>query len=54
MRRWETLTALAAVVAASLGALRTPLQWWFTAAAFALLGIICASLLARYLNDRRR
>lgn len=47
MRRWETLTALAAVVAACLGTLRTPLHWYFTYAALVLLAIVCVSLLRR-------
>jgi DMSO/TMAO reductase YedYZ heme-binding membrane subunit len=54
MPRWETLTALAAVVAACLAALHTPWRLWFEGAAIVLLAIVCAAELQRYLSRNAR
>jgi membrane protein implicated in regulation of membrane protease activity len=50
MRRWETLAALAAVIAASIGALRVPGRWWFTLVAIVLLAVVGAARLAAALG----
>jgi membrane protein implicated in regulation of membrane protease activity len=50
MRRWETLAALAAVIAASAGALRIPGRWWYTVLALVLLGVVALSRLASALG----
>ena len=54
MRRWETLTALAAVVAASFAALKTPWQLSLAGVAIVLLAIVCAAELQRYLSRREK
>jgi len=53
-KRWETLTALAAVVAASLAAIAGPAQLWLVGIAVALLAIVCAGALNRYLKGKQR
>lgn len=45
MRRWETLAALAGVVAACYGATRLPLHGLGTLAAIALLAVVALSRL---------
>jgi len=52
MRRWETLTALAGVVCAVLGAGRFPLHGTFTYAAIALIGVVVISRLHYSLTRR--
>jgi uncharacterized paraquat-inducible protein A len=53
VRRWETLAALAAVIAASIGALRVPGRGYATFAAVVLLAVVGASLLAARLGRQR-
>lgn len=52
MRRWETLTALGAVVAASLGALPIPGRLAYTIVAFAAITIVGAARLRAALRAR--
>lgn len=53
MQRWETLTALAAVVIASIGALHVPGRSLFTFAALVLLAIVGGSRLFAAIARRK-
>jgi hypothetical protein len=53
MRRWETLLALGAVIAASAGALPLAGRWYFTLAALLALAIVGAARLAAALSGRK-
>lgn len=52
MRRWETLTALAAVVCALVGSMHFALHAGFTYGAIALLGVVALSRLHAALAKR--
>lgn len=54
MRRWETLTALAAVIAASLGALPIPERNLFTLAGVALILVVAVSRLRAAIGGAKR
>lgn len=53
MRRWETLTALGAVVLATLGSIPTSYRFVFTALAVVLIVIVGVSQLLAALQKRR-
>ena len=53
MRRWETLTALAAVIIASVSALQVPGRLWFAGIAILLLALVGGAQLHRSLTGSR-
>jgi membrane protein implicated in regulation of membrane protease activity len=53
MKRWETLLALAGVIAASIGALHVPGRGWWTVSALAMLAVVAAARLRAALAGRR-
>jgi hypothetical protein len=53
MRRWETLTALAAVIVASIAAFPIAGRLWFALLAIALIGIVGGAQLRRSLTGGR-
>jgi hypothetical protein len=54
MQRWETLTALAAVIIASVASLPVPGRLWYAGVAIVLLAIVGSAQLHRSLTGPRQ